>query len=310
MERSASLDLYKVLLSTFVVGIHTNLFFDVSERLTFYLNEGLFRVAVPTFILITGYYFTTVDTKEKLYKWCVRISILFIFWTLVYFPFWNREPKLLIKLLVVSNGYVHLWYLLHMLLAGIILFFLRKKIWYKPIPIALVLFFIGCVIQYSVVYTHNETINKFFKFTLYAFRNFAFFCLPFLIIGTYIKDKCLQSNPILLILGIILFLTEISLNFLFSQNFSNAHFDLYFSLILITPALFLTIKEVLINSVNGKTIALVANSVYFTHFFILKLISHFGVESSILKWSVVILLSLVISFPIIFINNRLKYKIL
>ncbi|MVZ67695.1 acyltransferase family protein [Sphingobacterium sp. DK4209] len=310
MERIASLDYYKLFLSLFVVGIHCSLFSDVDGKLAFIFDQGIFRIAVPSFILISGFYFDSINNKERLMQWCSRLIILFVFWTLVYFPFWNVEPKVLIKLIFVLNGYAHLWYIVHMLLAGIVLYYLKDKKWFKPLPTAFALFFVGCVIEYSAVYSFNEKVDTFFRFIVLSYRNFAFVCLPLLIIGYSIKKHGFKISKVAFLFVVFLFLIEILLNAQFSYRYPNPIFDIQFSLILITPLLFMAVKEIKIDSSYGKLISFISSSIYFTHLFIINLLTIYGIQSTVYKWILTIVISLLMAFPIQYLNSKLKYKIL
>lgn len=308
--RNASLDFFKLILSFFVVGIHCNLLSDYHEPSSFYLNEGLFRIAVPFFILVTGYYFDRVQTAKQLFTWALRLFVLFAFWTAVYFPIWNKEPKLFIKTIQAINGFELLWYIIHMLVAGVIFFYLRKYKAFNTLIVPVLLFMLGCLIEYSIIYSHNETVHKFFRFAMMLYRNFLFVCLPFLMIGNYIKQHKCMANGKLLILSFLLFFIEISCNYIFSKESPNPIFDLSFSLIFITPTLFLSIKQLQVPYKGGKQIALIASAVYFSHFWILYFLKSYGVQDSLQRWLIACSVSVLLSFPLMYVNSKLPFKIL
>ncbi len=308
--RNASLDIFKLILSFFVIGIHCNFLSDYNESTSFYLNEGLFRIAVPFFILVTGYYFDRIETPKQLFNWALRIFILFVFWTLVYFPIWNKEPKLIIKAILAGNGYAHLWYVIHMMIAGVIFYYIKKYKFFNNLFFPILLFSLGCIIQYSFTYSHNETIHKFFRFAMMLYRNFLFVGLPFLMIGYYLKQNKSKGNWKLLVLSFLLYFSEVSVNYMLSRGYPNPIFDISFTLIIITPLIFLSIKQLQIPFNNGKQIALMASAVYFSHLWILNFLTSFGIQDSIHKWLITCLLSVLLSFPIIYVNSKLPYKIL
>ena len=64
MNRNITIDLTKLLMSFFIVGLHCLFMLDINEYLHFYLKEGLFRIAVPLFLLISGYYFYNSLNKQ------------------------------------------------------------------------------------------------------------------------------------------------------------------------------------------------------------------------------------------------------
>lgn len=57
MQRNLSLDFLKIVLSFFVVGLHCSFLIDVNTDAYFATVRGIFRLAVPIFLIISGYYF-------------------------------------------------------------------------------------------------------------------------------------------------------------------------------------------------------------------------------------------------------------
>ena len=51
MERNLSIDILKVILAIAVVFLHTRIFYDLSTLLSHVFVQGIFRLAVPIFIV-------------------------------------------------------------------------------------------------------------------------------------------------------------------------------------------------------------------------------------------------------------------
>ncbi|WP_363315977.1 acyltransferase family protein, partial [Chryseobacterium sp.] len=141
--RSLSIDILKIILSFFVVFLHMHVLRDSYPSLSYVLVNGLFRIAVPVFLIITGYYFFYIDTRDKLRKWLIRIFLLYAIWTVVYIPFW-KDDRYVLNILF---GYHHLWYLIGTFFSGIILFNFRKKSACTLFIAILILFCIGYSLQ-------------------------------------------------------------------------------------------------------------------------------------------------------------------
>lgn len=62
MKRNIVLDIYKIILSLMVVGIHIRFFYDFNNQIGYILNQGIFRLAVPSFFIINGYFFLKLIT--------------------------------------------------------------------------------------------------------------------------------------------------------------------------------------------------------------------------------------------------------
>jgi hypothetical protein len=124
---------YKVLLAIFVIGIHTSPLTEYSKPLSFLFNLGIFRIAVPTFFLINGYYsLSALSTSQTLKKYVIRVLILYIFWMTLYFPIYIYTHDFSTKnmiwgFIVLLYGYGHLWYLTALIGGIILLFFLKNR---------------------------------------------------------------------------------------------------------------------------------------------------------------------------------------
>lgn len=119
MNRNIALDTLKFLLAFMVVSIHTGFLNDLNQPTIYYLtSEGLFRIAVPLFLLINGYYFYDVLNNEKLDAY---MNLHFIYRNFLFFAFpfffigflinkYNTKEKMSMKFLtiLVSLGIVFL----------------------------------------------------------------------------------------------------------------------------------------------------------------------------------------------------------
>ena len=126
MNRNITIDLTKLLMSFFIVGLHCLFMLDINEYLHFYLKEGLFRIAVPLFLLISGYYFYNSLNKQ----WLFKILKLYGIWMVIYIPFWlniSSYDNIKNNLITLLTGYYHLWFLLSLFLGGCLTYILKNK---------------------------------------------------------------------------------------------------------------------------------------------------------------------------------------
>lgn len=194
MTRNLSLDYLKLVLAIFVVGLHTQFLFDISQTAYFATTQGLFRIAVPIFLIISGYYFLNVNTLEKFKKWSIRILSLYAIWMIIYSPFWFSINKPLISILTLINGYYVLWYLIGTFISGFIVFLLRntgKNILIFTIAIS---YLIGLTIQMiGNLHILPQFFDKIFNLN-FVHRNALFMCLPFFLIGYCINKYSLDKK--------------------------------------------------------------------------------------------------------------------
>ena len=269
--RNATLDYFKVLLAVFVVGIHTSFFIEYSETVSNLLVDGIFRIAVPTFFLINGYFFYRSYKAEKTLHWLRRVTLLYIFWMLVYAYAWFRLPldisEIFRLMKLFFRGYFHLWYVAALLGAALLSLWLVKKSLKFSITFILFMFVIGVMIQYAAgLHLFERLSDPFYH------RNFLFFALPFFFIGILVNKyqlhKTLDSKKlaILAIMASLSFFGEIWLDYKLAGY---CDFDLLASLILLAPIVFMLLLKAG-KPGQTKTVAAIANGIYFLHVMILQ----------------------------------------
>jgi hypothetical protein len=305
--RSLAIDLLKIVLAMFVVGLHIHFLRDSYPTVSYLLVNGLFRLGVPVFLIITGYYFSFVNDFSKLKKWLFRISILYAIWTVVYIPLWKEGDA-------VTNivfGYHHLWYLNGTLFAGILLFFLKNKSPKLLISLVFLSFICGYAIQYlgNSYFFEGET-NKLLN--LYPmYRNFLFDCFPFLTIGFLIKkyEWDVKRNPSLwfVFLSVLAVVTEAYVNIEFLKLSKGESVDLLFSLLLACPLLFIYFKNLKYKT-DSKILASISTAIYFIHpllmFYVYKSENLFILQHADFFFVSSLILSCLV---LVFLNRRLKY---
>jgi surface polysaccharide O-acyltransferase-like enzyme len=308
--RNISLDSLKIILAIFIVLLHCGFFREFSEKISYLTVQGLFRIAVPTFFIINGFFFENTLKNNNIKNWIKRVLLLYLIWSIIYLPLWTKF-NIISVIIYVFIGYHHLWYLKAMLLSGILLFYLRNLKTKFLLSIAVSTFFIGVVIQYIGNYDilkSYELIHKFTNFTP-IHRNFIFLGLPFFIIGYLIKvnswHKKVHRHYLIIgvISGIIILICECYLNY----SFTNEGNDNLLALMLICPFIFIFILNLnLAFNINSKYIALISTSIYLIHPWIMKiLMKTYKFEPTMLSFTT-ILISFLVSFFLIKLNNKLK----
>lgn len=134
-SRNLSLDILKIILAISVVFLHCHFLEDISIIGYYSTVEGLFRLAVPTFLIISGFYFFYIKDLNDLKKWIFRLGSLYLIWMTIYSPLWLSLDNIPKTLFTLFNGYYVLWYLIGALFSGIIVFYIKnlsKKNSYFP----------------------------------------------------------------------------------------------------------------------------------------------------------------------------------
>ncbi|ASK32438.1 hypothetical protein CEY12_21160 [Chryseobacterium sp. T16E-39] len=299
--RNLSIDILKIVLAFFVVFLHMHILRDSHPVLSFVLVNGIFRMAVPTFLVITGYYFYYVDDKNKLKKWLLRIFLLYLIWSIVYIPFWKEGDAWM----NIIFGYHHLWYLIGTFFSGIILFFIRKISVNLLAGLVVLLFSLGYGIQIlgNLHYFQYETDSVINLFPSY--RNFLLVCFPFLTIGYLINKLNLDMKYKLSWIDVVIAMGFVALESLFNYKMINSreNIDLLFSLLIACPLLFIYCKSLSV-MVDTKLLASLSTAIYVIHPLIMKWVLDKYYPFEIPIFIIIVLIS---SFILVLVNRKLKY---
>ncbi|PQO40835.1 acyltransferase family protein [Blastopirellula marina] len=283
MNRQASLDILKLSMALMVVGLHGHFLADVSTVTSYLLIQGIFRIAVPTFLLINGFYLYSTLEANRLGVWLKRMITLYLCWTLFYaYTWWPSDPSTLESIYLITRtliiGYFHLWYISGLIGAGVLMYLVHKWSTRSLIVLLMATFIGGVAIQYIGSYhlLGDSLIDNLFN-RFVAHRNFLFLSFPFLCLGYLIRKHSLHekitSRQSLALLGI-------STLFLLAESFANYYFvgpkvsfDNLIFIFLVCPALFLfTIRQNV--AIDGKSLAAYSAAIYFIHPCIIRFLEH------------------------------------
>lgn len=306
MERNISIDYFKILLSILVVTIHMQPLFTIDSLAGWLISNGIGRIAVPCFFIINGYFLhSKILSRKDVFKYLKRIVTIYITWTLVFMLITIDyiDIRLIFSLFF---GIYHLWYLSALIGAVIALYILKRFIKSNIILLitAIGFFLVGIYIQNYYFPISNAAIRVF------MFRNALFFGLPFLILGYYIKEKAekLKQIPAWLIISIII-ISLSSLLYETSRIFNDkVILDIYYSMLVLAPALFLFILKKAKYKVNDGYTGLLTSGIYYIHPLAIYLLSaNFGSDNKLIYMlPAVLILSSIMTAGIIEVNKRIK----
>lgn len=136
-EQFCSLDLAKFIGAFLVVAIHQSPLSDFGEMASIIINQGIARIGVPLYFVISGYLFfrkiynpVTGEFQKNnalLYKYCAHILLMYFVWTFFYYvcDFKNYEVRTTFSFvwnILFVGGYFQLWYLLALVFAVFIIY--------------------------------------------------------------------------------------------------------------------------------------------------------------------------------------------
>jgi len=316
INRNVSLDILKLFMACMVVGLHAGFLGEYSALGSYLSVNGIFRVAVPIFLVINGFYFFPVLTKGSQMNWIKKVLILYMVWMLFYSYFWFSVPEMsligVVKLVIsIVIGYYHLWYISGMLGAAILLLIFKRLSLIFLVFTILASSMIGVMIQYlgNYHYFEGSILDKLFNIDWFH-RNAFLFSYPFFCIGYLINKHKLHEKITLTgaglgsAIGILLLLSESHFNYY--QEGRDGGFDNFLSLLFVCPFVFVLFTKLDFQG-NSKDIALYSSAIYFIHIFFLTVLGRFTeLEPTTLTISC-ILVSSVASYFIIKINKKVRY---
>lgn len=199
-----SIELFKYVAAILVIAIHTSPLEGVTQTGDFILTRIVARVAVPFFIMITGYFVLPGCAREgsKLKRTLIKLGLLYGVATVLYLPFniykgYFGEKQwgiTLVKDILVDGTFYHLWYLPGVMLGLLLIVWLLRRLGTRAAAaVSLGLYVIGLfgdsyygAVEGSMVGTwFYEPMFHLFSYT----RNGLFFVPVFLMLGYWLQEK-------------------------------------------------------------------------------------------------------------------------
>lgn len=273
-----NIDVCRFIATLMVVAIHTYPLSSFDENVDYMFTRILFRIAVPLFLMITGYYILprALKNKNSIKNYTQKILNLYLISILIFLPIniYSGYFKLLdftsfIKDILLNGTFYHLWYFPSLLLGLWITYYLLKKLDIKASGIiVMILYIIGMFgDNYFGTIKNINFLNNLYNCIFYIFdytRNGLFYTPIFLYIGYLISCKKLkidnQKSLILIVLNLILLIIEgISLYF----NKIPKHSSMYIFLIPLSYCIF----NLIINNSNNsnKELRSISSWIYIFH---------------------------------------------
>lgn len=216
-EKNYTIDFLRIVMACLVVMIHAGSIKHDKNLVEFTVTEGVCRIAVPFFFVVSGYYLYSSIQLNKFSSWLSKIVKLYIFWSLMYIPFQlhgidaikNHDWRYLTLAEIPFNiffGAWHLWFLPAIIIGASILNAFHDSSKYKLLTASISIYVVACAIWYLNI---NNIINKDgFWGSPFAFRNGFFFSFPLMCFGFLIAKRCCESvEPSFLSTKLALFLS-------------------------------------------------------------------------------------------------------
>ena len=323
------IDVLKLFFSLCIVALHTHLFLDNHPTIYWYSSHCIWRLAVPFFFITSGYFFSKKIRNERnqrktLFNTIKRLGTLLIFWLIISLPFQIQSlsiqqlstEKIIIELIrsVLFYPWGALWYILALIVAYILVFpFIKKEKNVIPLILGflLYLFAIFSNSYYFVIEgTWMQSIVDNYLEIFISSRNGLFVGFFYVAIGNYLnvkKESSINKNVLMLVIGMIGLILE---TMLIKDRYYIEDHSLFFSLLIIVPAIFELAKKINIKR-DSKKFRNLSIGIYVLHRPIISCLTYFfDIKSNTILFLIVSIMAILISYFLQKINNKYINKII
>lgn len=202
-KRYYSIDIIKFVCACLVVGVHTQVFTDVSQILSNVVTGSFGRMCVPFFSCVSGYFFIKAEIEGKkplkhqilnLLKYYLIFSFIYLIWDYLNgnFSAMNFETivSTIIKRFVLYGTYYHLWFFPCIILSLIIIHFAVKMHMTRPLMILSLVGYVFAALTYGwyeIGQSFIPGLNRLMEwFDFEYIRRFCGVTLPFSALGMFI----------------------------------------------------------------------------------------------------------------------------
>ncbi len=317
ITKKMNLDHVRLILSFLIVAIHTYPLSFLGDFQDYLFTRIIFRIAVPLYLMITGYYILkkSLKQKEMLINYFKKISIIYLYSIIIYSIFLIKNFsnwQVFLRDIFFTGPFYHLWYFPALILGIITTYYIIKYIPEKyQIIICAILYFIGILGDNYYGFLHTADIfTSFYKFvaniTGYT-RNFLFYVPIFLMLGYKIskEEKSIEkrANIIYIIKFLILMILEGTLIYRYSTPL---HTSMYFALPFLSYFIFKYLITYL-NKETNKNIREASTIIYIIHpWFIIILTKINIIKNSLVFYLIICLFSYLIS--VLYLKIKRKFQ--
>lgn len=283
-----SIDGWRFIAAFLIVAIHISPFANISSEFDFFFTRILARIAVPLFIMITGYYLLdkSLEDSKRLKDYTKKILKIYLFCIILYLPiniymgkFSNLNLMQIIKDLLINGTFYHLWYFPAIILGLWITYYLLKKFGFKyTFLITIILYLVGLLgdSYYGIVLMNNNLLsiynNGIFKICNFT-RNGLFLVPIFLCMGYMLKVSNWHSS-------LAKYLSLISFTFMTIEGMILHHYNFqrHDSMYIFLISLMYFLFSYLINKSksSNKKLRSIATGIYIWHPFFIIVVRFFA----------------------------------
>lgn len=277
-SRSSAVDPLRLVLALSVIALHTGFPDGLHPLAKQVLVNGLYRLAVPVFAVVSGYFFLSALQSGRGRRYLGRILMLYGLWMLIYLPIYGPGQTSTAGMARLwFFGYFQLWFLPGLMVSAVTVMGLARLGARGGVIIGLAIAcaIIGLGLQYLVVSGRGQVL-------LDWYRNGLFVIFPYFASG-YLLATFRHRTPGR---GTVLTVAALSLVAVMAESLiwyriagGGFGIDNMASLLIAAPAVFVAALQRQGIS-DGKRIASMAAFVYFVHVLMMVTASRMGLSGN------------------------------
>lgn len=247
-QNLGGLDRAKLIAAFLVVAIHTSPLSSCSADADFILTRVAARLAVPFFLMVTGYFllpqylFAKSMDQRPLLRFLKKIALLYGAAILLYLPvnfyaghFYGADAATILKRVLVDGTFYHLWYLPALLLGLVVVYAIGYRLPFSvTAAVCLGLYLVGLggdsyygLLQHTPIAGFYEQIFRISSYT----RDGLFYVPIFLVLGARMAVRRPVSRTICAIGFAVSFLLMTGEGMTLHTLGGQRHDSMYFALI-------------------------------------------------------------------------------
>lgn len=320
--------LLKFIAAVFVMLIHTSIFSN--ENTLLWQFDAFLRLAIPFFAVCTGYFLAIKGTSNNylsnvkpIVKQLFKLVRIYILWTVIYLfvliPKWIETGWFSLMAFVdwgisifTSGSYFHLWYLLYLIYALLIIMVLFRFLPIKKYPIFITILYAIEVMQYGYRKFLPESLSLIARiFDILPCLSSATRILPFVMLGIYIsKQKEESIYKLITKFGVSFILLVIERNFLLNSGQISVSY-IMFTLPTSYYAALIAFKSRKLSYVDMDLSVLgkMSTYMYLVHPLVNEIIAIIDINSELIKFMISAGVSIISAYLLVFAKNKFNRRI-
>ncbi len=320
-KNCGGVDYFRIAAALLIVAVHTSPLSSFSAVADFLLTRVAARVAVPFFLMVTGYFvlpeyvFDRSANYHALLRFIRKTALLYAMATIIYLPiniyaghYKSLDGLSVLRMIFFDGTFYHLWYLPASVIGALLVCLLSRRLPFRAVMTASILLYgIGLLGDsyfgaISGVPVLSSLYNRGFHLFSYT-RNGLFYAPVFLAMGAWLGHAqrcCTRKTGVI---GFVLSLLMMAAEGLTLRHFGlQRHDSMYIALL---PCMFFLYQLILSRNVAPvRSLRMVSTWIYIIHPFAIVVIRGVAkatglvnvlVENSLIQYLAVCSLSVVFS---------------